>query len=84
MPRGFATPPPPPPPPLLGQDGMLVHRREYVFGTHLYTWVKRETKWSKVPCLMKQRDGRGLDPGPPDPKFEASTARSRIPTQGGL
>ena len=27
--------------------------------THLYTWVKRDK--------VKQRDGRGLNPGPPDP-----------------
>ena len=47
-------------------------------------YVKRETKWGKVPCLRKQHDGRSLDPGPPDPKFEASTARPHIPTQGGL
>ena len=37
-------------------DGMLAHCRvtpqQYVAGTHLYTWVK----WSKVPCLRKQRE----------------------------
>ena len=26
-------------------------------------------------CLRKQRDGRGLNPGPPDPEFEFLTAR---------
>ena len=30
----------------------------------------RETKWSKVPCLRKESDRRGLSPGPPDPEFE--------------
>ena len=57
-------------------DGILVHRRvtsqQYVSGTHLYTWVKRD----KVPCLRKQRDGRGLNPRPPDPEFEVLTAWS--------
>ena len=37
MPRSIATPP---------LDGMLVHCRvtaqQYVAGTHLYTWVKRD------------------------------------------
>ena len=40
-----------------------------------YTPWWRETKWSKVPCLRKQRDGRGLHPGPPDLEFEVLTAR---------
>ena len=31
----------------------------------IYTREWRETKWSKVPCLWKQRDGWGLKPGPP-------------------
>ena len=39
-----------------------------------------ETKWSKVPCLRKQRDGRGLYPGPPDLEFEVLTARPHTPT----
>ena len=51
---------------------MLVHRRvtpqQYVIP--IYTPGQRETKWSKVPCLRKQRDGRRLNPGPPDPEFE--------------
>ena len=33
--------------------------------------------WSKVPCLRKQRDGRG----PPDPEFEVLTARPHTPSQ---
>ena len=53
-------------------DGMLVHRRvtpqQYVIP--IYTPGQRERKWSKVPCLRKQRDGRRLNPGPPDPEFE--------------
>ena len=61
---------------------MLVHRRvtpqQHVAGTHLYTWMKtkRETKWRKVLCLRKQRDGRGLIHVPPDPEF---TARPQTP-----
>ena len=35
----------------------------------IYTPGERETKWSKVPCLRKQRDGRGLNPQPPDSEF---------------
>ena len=34
----------------------------YVAGTHLYTWMNREKMDSEVPCLRKQRDGRGLNP----------------------
>ena len=54
-------------------DGMLVHRivthQQYVAGTHLYS-ERRETKWSKVPCLKKQWDWRGLNIGPLGPEFE--------------
>ena len=54
-------------------DGMLVHRRvtpqKYVAGTHLYTSGWRETNRSKVPCLRKQRNGRG---------FQLRTSRSRV------
>ena len=46
---------------------MLVHLwvtpQLYVAGTHLYTWMNREKMDSEVPCLRKQRDGRGLNPG---------------------
>ena len=34
----------------------------------IYTPGWRETKCSKVPYLRKRRDGRGLNPGPPDPQ----------------
>ena len=47
-----------------------------------YTPGWRETKWSKVPCLRKQRDGRGLNPGPPDPEFEVLTTRPHSPPNG--
>ena len=61
---------------------MLVHRRvtpqQYVAGTHLYTWVKRD-KVELSSCLRKKRDGRGLNPGPPDPEFEVLTARPHTP-----
>ena len=54
-------------------DGMLVHRRvtpqKYVASTHLYTSGWRETNRSKVPCLRKQRNGRG---------FQLRTSRSRF------
>ena len=43
----------------------------------IYTPGWRETKWSKVPCLRKQRDGRALNTGPPDP--EVLTARPHTP-----
>ena len=45
----------------------------------IYTPGWRETKCSKVPCLRKQRDGRGLNPGPPDPVFEVLTAQPHTP-----
>ena len=45
---------------------MLVHLRVipqlYVADTHLYTWMNGEKMDSEVPCLRKQRDGRGLNP----------------------
>ena len=54
-------------------DGMLVHRmvthQQNVAGTHLYTG-RRETRWSKVPFLRKQRNWRGLNLVPLDPEFE--------------
>ena len=52
--------------------------QQYVSRTHLYTWVKRD-KWSKVPCLRKQRDGRGLSPAHPDPEFEVLTTLPHTP-----
>ena len=45
----------------------------------IYTPGWRATKWSKVPCLRKQRDVWGLNPGPPNPEFEVLTARSHTP-----
>ena len=39
----------------------------------------RVPQWSKVPCLRKQRDGRGLNTGPPDPEFEVLTTRPHTP-----
>ena len=70
-------------------DRMPVHRRitpsppppSSVSPVPIYTPGWRETKWSKVPCLRKQRDGRGLNPGPPDPdpEFEVLTARPHTP-----
>ena len=57
---------------------MMMTPQQYVAGTH-YTSGRRETKWSKIPCLRNQRDGRGLNPGPPDPEFEVLTAQSHTP-----
>ena len=45
---------------------------------HTHGW--KEAKWSKVPCVRNQRDGRGLNPGPPDPEFEVLTARPHLPS----
>ena len=45
----------------------------------IYTPGRRETKGSKVPCLRKQRDGRGLSPGPPDPEFKVLTTQPHMP-----
>ena len=39
----------------------------------------RERMYSKVSCLMKRRDGTGLNPGPPDPEFEVLTTRPHAP-----
>ena len=60
---------------------MMMTPQQYVAGTH-YTSGRGETKWSKVPCRRKQRDGRGLSPGPPDPEFEVLTARPHTPPRG--
>jgi len=57
---------------------MQVHRRvtpSSMSPVPIYTPGWREKNWSKVPCLRKQRDERGLNPGPPDPEFEVLTAR---------
>ena len=45
----------------------------------IYTPGWRETKASKVHCLRKQRDGRGLNPRSPDPEFEVLKARPLMP-----
>ena len=42
----------------------------------IYTPGLRETMWSKVSCLRKQHDGRGLNPIPLDPEFEVLTAHT--------
>ena len=41
--------------------------------------VKKNKVESKVACLRKQHNGRGLNPGPPDPEFEVLTARPHTP-----
>ena len=45
----------------------------------IYTPGWRETKWSKVSCLRKQRDWQGLNPGPPDPEFKVLTTQTQTP-----
>ena len=41
----------------------------------------RETKWSKVPCLRKQRVRQGLNPRPPVPECEVFTVQPHMPPQ---
>ena len=61
---------------------MMMTPQQYVAGTH-YTSGRRETtKWSKIPCRRKQRDGRGVNPEPPDPEFEVFTAQPHTPPRG--
>ena len=50
----------------------------------IYTPGWRETESSKVPCLSRQRDGRGLDPAPPDPEFEVLTVRPPMTPQTSI
>lgn len=61
-------------------DGMLlqcmVTPQQYITRNYdLYTWVNRQTKWSKVSRLGKQCDRRRLNPRPPDPELEVLTAQ---------
>ena len=53
MPSSIATPP--------GRDASLSqsYPQQYVAGAHL-------KQWTKIPCLRKQCDRKGLNPGPPD------------------
>ena len=65
-------------------DEMLGHHRvtpSSMSAVTTYTPRWREAKWSKIPCLRKQRDGRGLNPRPQDPEFEVLTARPHMPYQ---
>ena len=61
---------------------MLVHRRvtpSSMSPVPIYTPEWRDIKWSKVPCVRKQRDGQGLNLTPPDPEFEVLTAGPHTP-----
>ena len=61
---------------------MMMTPQQYVAGTH-YTSGRRETtKWRKILCRRNQRDGRGVNPGPPDPEFEVLTAQPHTPARG--
>ena len=53
---------------------MMMTPQQYVAGTH-YTSGRRQTTWSKIPCRREQRDGRGVNPEPPDPEFEVLTSQ---------
>ena len=66
----------------IGCSALQGYPQQYVPSTHLYIWV--DTKWSKVPCLRKQRDRRGLNHGPQDPECEVLTARQQTPPQNFL
>ena len=62
---------------------MLVHHMvtswQCMLSVSIYTPGWRETKWSKLPCLRNQFDGRGLYPGPPDLEFKVLTVLSDTP-----
>ena len=45
----------------------------------IYTPGWRETKWSKIPCLKKQRDRQSLTPGPPDADFKVFATQPHTP-----
>ena len=62
---------------------MLVHFRvtpSSMSPVLIYTPWWRGTNWSTVPCLRKQCNGQGLNPGPPDPEFEVLTTRPHTPS----
>ena len=48
----------------------------------IYTPGCGKTTRSKVPCLRKQRNGRSLNPGPPDPEFEVLAAKPHMAPYG--
>ena len=60
---------------------MMMTPQQYIAGTH-YTSGRRETKWSKIPCRRNQRDGRGVNPEPPDQEFEVLTSQLHTPPRG--
>ena len=70
MPRSISTPP------WTGCKSIVGLRPSSTSPVPIYTPGRRKTKWSKVPCLWKQRDRRGLKPGPPDPGFELEVLTS--------
>ena len=61
---------------------MMMTPQQYVAGTHYTSGRGETTKWSKIPCRRKQRDGRGVNPEPPDPEFEVFTAQPHTPPRG--
>ena len=72
-PRSIATPP------WTGCQSIAGLPHSSMSPVPFYTPGRRETKWSKVPCLRKQRDGRVFNTGPPDPEFEVLTVWLHMP-----
>ena len=63
-----------------GRDASLLqgYPQPYVAGAHL-------KQWTKVPCLRKQCDRRGLNPGPPDPLGHSHASTDKLKqTKGRL
>ena len=63
---------------------MLVHCRvtpPAVCRRYQFLHLGEERQSGVVPCLRKQRDGRSLNPGPPDLEFEVLTSQSVTPPQ---
>ena len=56
-----------------GRDASLlqVYTQQYVPSAHL-------KQWTKVPCLRKQCDRRGLNPGPPDPLGHSHASTDKL------
>ena len=65
-------------------DRMLVHGRvtpSSMSPVPIYTPEWRETMWSKVPCLRKQRNSEAWTPDLQIPQFEVLTIRPHMPPQ---
>ena len=51
---------------------------------HRYPFINldEERQWIKVPCLRKQCDGWGLNPGSPEREFKVLTTQPHMPPEG--